>query len=228
MIICPEIIFLHLHKSGGTFANQLLLKCVPGARRAGYHLPYAELPVAQRHLPVAGTVRNPWDYYVSWYFFQRQQERPNALFLTCADNGALDFDGTIRNLVTLHESESRIRALEAAFPQTFMPHGLNLTSRCIGQIRGSGLGFYSFLYRRLYAGAASPRIIPMESLRDGLRALLTDMVPSAGSLASLFLDQVPPLNTSRHGPFRDYYSPALRDLVGRHEQPVIQAHDYRF
>ena len=228
MIICPEFIFLHLHKSGGTFANQLLLKCVPGARRAGYHLPYAELPASLRHLPVAGTVRNPWDYYVSWYFFQRQQERPNALFLTCSDNGALDFDATIRNLVTLHEDESRIRALEAAFPHEFMPHGLNLTSRCIAGIRGSGLGFYSFLYRRLYAGAASPRIIPTEALRDGLRVLLADMTMPAGPLAGMFLEQAPKLNTSRHGPFRDYYSPALRDLVGMHEQAVIQAHDYRF
>lgn len=228
MIICPEFIFLHLHKSGGTFANQLLLKCVPGAHRAGYHLPYAELPAAFRHLPVAGTVRNPWDYYVSWYFFQRQQERPNALFLVCSDKGALDFDGTIRNLVTLHENESRIKALEAAFPREFMQHGLNLTSRCIAHIRGSGLGFYSFLYRRLYAGAASPRIIPTECLRDGLRALLADLATQAGPLATLFLDQAPPLNTSRHGPFRDYYSPSLRDLVGQHEQTVIQAHDYRF
>ncbi|MFV3075486.1 hypothetical protein [Niveispirillum fermenti] len=228
MIICPEFIFLHLHKSGGTFANQLLLKCVPGARRAGYHLPYAELPVSYRHLPVAGTVRNPWDYYVSWYFFQRQQERPNALFLTCSDNGALDFAGTIRNLVTLHEDPARIRVLEAAFPTEFMQHGLNLTSRCIAGIRGTGLGFYSFLYRRLYAGAAAPRIIPTEHLRSGLRALLAGLAVPAEPLATLFLEQAPPMNTSRHGPFRDYYSPALRDLVGLHEQAVILAHDYRF
>ncbi len=39
MIATDHIVFLHLHKSGGTFVNEGLLRFVPEARIVGYHLP---------------------------------------------------------------------------------------------------------------------------------------------------------------------------------------------
>jgi hypothetical protein len=80
MIVTDRLVFLHLHKSGGTFVNALLLRCVPSARQIGYHLPYRELPEIYRNFPVVGTVRSPWAYYVSWFHFQRSRPNPNILF----------------------------------------------------------------------------------------------------------------------------------------------------
>ena len=77
MIATDNLVFVHLHKSGGTFVNELLLRFGQAPRRIGYHLPYREAPDAIRHLPVVGTVRDPWGYYVSWYHFQRAMGRPN-------------------------------------------------------------------------------------------------------------------------------------------------------
>jgi len=37
MIATDRFVFLHLHKSGGTFVNECLLRHVPGARQLGYH-----------------------------------------------------------------------------------------------------------------------------------------------------------------------------------------------
>ena len=71
MIATPRFVFIHLHKSGGTFVNECLLRFVPAARRLGYHLPRAAVPSEYAHLPVLGYVRNPWSYYVSWYAFQK-------------------------------------------------------------------------------------------------------------------------------------------------------------
>lgn len=228
MIICDSFVFLHLHKSGGTFVNQLLLQCVPSACRIGYHLPYAELPTEYPRLPVIGTVRNPWSYYVSWYFFQRGQTRPNPLFLTCSAQGALGFAETISNLATLYADDARIDALAKVFPDHFVSHGLNLTKACILRLRGSGLGLYSFLYERLYRGAPAPRIARMERLREEMRAILTDYDVGRNPLWALFLDQAPSLNTSDHGPYQDYYDPPLRDLISDLDRSVILAHGYEF
>jgi len=226
MIVCDDFVFLHLHKSGGTFVNQMMLKCMPTARRIGYHLPYAELPAEFRHLPVLGSVRNPWDYYVSWYHFQHGQARPNPLFLMASENRALDFSGTIRNLLDLHENDSRINALVDAFPDHFVGHGLNLTKACIAGIRGSGLGFYSFLHQRMYRGA-EVHMLRMESLRDDLRRYLTERDLSS-DLLHYFLDAAPRLNTSEHGPCRDYYNDDLHNAVGKAEANLIEKYDYRF
>ena len=49
--------------------------------------------------PIAlGFVRSPWSYYVSWYSFQSQRPRPNALFRCVSDEGTLDFKASVRNL----------------------------------------------------------------------------------------------------------------------------------
>lgn len=70
MIVTDLFAFIHLHKSGGSFISNFLLRFVPSARRIGYHYPLASLPDAYRHLPVLGSVRNPWDFYISYYCFQ--------------------------------------------------------------------------------------------------------------------------------------------------------------
>ncbi len=228
MIICDKFVFLHLHKSGGTFVGHMMMKCLPSARRVGYHLPYDQLPPALRHLPVVGTVRNPWAYYVSWYHFQAAQPKPNSLYLICSENGTLDFAGTVRNLVMLTEDADRVERLAATFPEQFVNHGLNLTRACIGRIVGSGVGFYTFLYQRLYAQAQTPTILTTEGLRDQLFKLDVGLRGPERMLMQEFLQSMPDLNVSQHGPYRDYYSPELQALVARMEAPVIENHGYSF
>jgi hypothetical protein len=91
MIATDRFVFLHLHKSGGTFVNECLLRFVPGARQLGYHLPRAMIPSELRQLPVLGVVRNPWSYYVSWYAFQAARPQPNPLFGVLSRNRELGF-----------------------------------------------------------------------------------------------------------------------------------------
>lgn len=226
MIICDRFVFLHLHKSGGTFVNQLMLKCMPSARRLGYHLPYRELPNEHRHLPVVGTVRNPLAYYVSWFFFQRGQTNPNALFRVCSDNGKLGFAETVRNLVQLHDDDRRIERLIEAFPEHFVDHGLNLTKACIASLGGSGLGFYSFLYDRLYNGALAPSIVPAEALRTAIRPLVLGGDDDERVRITYFLNEAPRLNISTHGPYEDYYDNRLRAMVLDSDRTIIDAYGY--
>ena len=227
MIVCDAFVFLHLHKSGGTFVNHMMMKCISSARRIGYHLPYSEIPEDYRQLPVLGTVRNPWSYYVSWYHFQHGQAKPNALFRICSEEGALDFSGTIRNLACLHEDEDRIDRLAAVFPDHFVHYGLNMRKQCIERIRGSGLGFYSFLFDRLYQGSA-PHIVPMESLRERLFRLQLGLSAPESADVHDFLRSVPKLNASEHGDYRDYYSADTKDLILRTDARLIDAFGYAF
>lgn len=228
MIVCDGFVFLHLHKSGGTYVNQMLMTCIPSARRIGYHLPYNQLPEAFRALPVVGTVRNPWAYYVSWYHFQQGQARPNPLFLVCSNGGSGDFATTITNLATLESNPDRVGQLVDAFPETFVNYGLNLTKQCISGIAGSGLGFYSFLYDRLYAGAPAPAILKMETLRQQLPTIASGLGAAETIGVHKFLRNTPNLNTSRHDPYQTYYSPETRALVGEMDRKVVAAYGYQF
>jgi hypothetical protein len=229
MILTPRFVYLHLHKSGGTFVNELLLRHVPGAKVAGYHLPRSLVPPHAAALPVLGNVRNPWSYYVSWYSFQLARATPNALFRVLSDGGELDFRGTITRLVTLGENEPLLASVIAALPAQYTNQGLNLPGFALAPIAGSPRGFYSFLHDYLYAGGSSPpHVGRMESLREDLHWLLELVGEPLSPAFEADITALPARNVSRHGPYADYYDDGLARLVGQRDAGVVEAYGYRF
>lgn len=226
MIATDRMVFLHLHKSGGSFVNALLRNCVPGAHLIGYHYPYREIPEAARQLPVVGTVRNPWSYYVSWFHFQVGLPRANALFQTVSDEGRLGFGATIANLLNLAADEPRLQRLEAALPDAYRPRGINLLRRDVADLRASGEGFYSFLYRRLYAGTVEPTIVRTEHLRDELRPVLERVGHLPNARIDSFLNEAPSLNVSRHRATESYFDAGLTRLVAERDRFVVERYGY--
>ena len=80
MICTSRFSFIHLHKAAGQSINDALLKCIPEAWEIGYHYPISMLPASAASLPIIGVVRNPWDWYVSWYAFNNLRGVRNPLF----------------------------------------------------------------------------------------------------------------------------------------------------
>jgi len=229
MIATDRFVYLHLHKSGGTFINECLLRFFADARQIGYHLPRAAIPAALRALPVLGFVRNPWSYYVSWYAFQSQRAQPNALFRCVSDNGTCGFKETVRNLLELGDNEARLDQLLGALPQQYGQHGLNLPSFALAPIRGSGMGFYSYLYRYMYGeNDAALFVGRTENLRADFLAFLQKTDVDISAPLSDFIRHEQARNTSSHGAWRDYYDTSLAAAVARFDHGVIDTFAYRF
>ncbi len=227
MIVTPYFVYVHLHKSGGTFVNDALLRYVPGARAIGYHLPVAQIPQAALHLPVLGLVRNPWSYYVSWFSFQSGLPNPNHLFRCVSEDGSRGFADTIARLLSLERDSRLLEQVLAGLPEGYTGHGLNLPRFALRGLLGSGLGFYSYLYRYMY-GDRTAHIGRMETLRSELPALLagTGFEPPPALLD--YIRNAAELNRSSHADFRSYYDEALRDQVEQADAALIRGHDYRF
>ncbi|HET6546091.1 MAG TPA: hypothetical protein VFG55_05010 [Rhodanobacteraceae bacterium] len=229
MIATDRFVFIHLHKSGGTFVNQCLLRFFPHARRLGYHLPRSRIPASLAELPVLGFVRSPWSYYVSWYAFQSQRPEPNALFRTASEDRTLGFAGTVGNLLRLGTDDALLDRLLPRLPTAYGNRGLNLPGFALEPIRGSGLGFYSYLYRYMVGGGHSNTIIGrMETLRADLLAFLDDLgAPVAPALRD-FVMNAAPLNASRHDTWASYYDERSAALVAERDAAVIEPFGYRF
>jgi hypothetical protein len=229
MIATPRFVFLHLHKSGGTFANECLLRFVPGARQIGYHLPRSAIPAEIAALPVLGLVRNPWSYYVSWYSFQVGLQQQNALFRTLSHDGRLDFKGTISRMVQLGNSPETLESVVQALPARYTNRGLNLPGFVLSRIARSGLGFYAFLHAYMFGATdAALHVGRMESMRTDLPRLLGEVGEPVGSDMLDHIASAAPTNTSRHDDYTGYYDDDLRDLVARRDNTVIERYGYRF
>ena len=229
MIVTPRFVFLHLHKSGGTFVNECLMKFVPDARHMGYHLPRSMIPPEQAALPVLGFVRNPWSFYVSWYSFQLKRPNPNFLFRIISDDGRLDFADTLRNLLDLGAGSIRLDLVLRALPDSYSNQGLNLPRFALAPIRDTQLGFYTNLYRYLYAGGERPVTVGrLEELRDDLIPMLERVSQPVSDEMRRYIETESPRNTSDHIGYTDYYDETLRDLVARRDAEVVHRHGYRF
>lgn len=229
MIATGRFVFLHLHKSGGTFVNECLLRFVADARPIGYHLPRSLIPAELGGLPVLGFVRNPWSYYVSWYAYQAARPKPNALFRVLSDGGRLDFRSTVRNMLELGTRSSHLAPLVAALPREYGNQGINLPGFALAPIAGTGLGFYAYLYRYMFGDPdAGMTIGRMESLRTDLVRMLQATGQSVDAPMREFIEHAPALNAGNHGHYAGMYDDELRELVAVRDAPVIARHGFRF
>ncbi len=230
MIATGKFVFVHLHKSGGSFINQCLLRFFPDAQQLGYHLPLSRLPDTLRRLPVLGFVRSPWSYYVSWFAFQSQRPRPNVLFRCVNDEGRAGFAGTVRNLLHLGDDETRLNRLLALLPDQYgaAGFGLNLPRFALEPIRASGKGFYSYLFDYMYATTThEPFIGRCENLRADFIEFFDKFDIATPPGLREFVSTAPAMNTSRHDDWHAYYDQELADEVSRYDAGVIDRFDYR-
>lgn len=235
MIATDHFLFIHLQTCGDRFAKEFLLGLVPGARALGNHVPRRMTPPSLSSLPALGLVRNPWSYYALWYSLNVRRPNPGAVFRVLSENGALDFEQTVRNMLDLGAADTRLNELISALPPTFTGKGLNLPGFALESIRGSGLGFFSFLYRHMYDGPGVTHILRVERLRDELLPMLLVLGQPINTAMRAYVESAVSLNRganpSRIAAGADYtalYSDELRGLVADRDAQLIARYGYRF
>jgi hypothetical protein len=230
MIVTDKFVFVHLPRTGGTFVSEVIRKFFPSAHEIGYHLPRAALPTEYSHLPVLGGIRNPWEFYPSWYQHQYSDTKYSPLFCGLSENRKLDFVQTIRNALNLGVSDEKLDLLIQALPENFnyqKKHISNVTKDVMGKIRGSGLGLYTFRFNQLFGPADDVFFCRVESLRSDLMAFFERIGAASEPLRSYVLG-LDKKNISEHLHYSTYYTPELAELVLIRDRPLIERFGYAF
>jgi hypothetical protein len=119
--------------------------------------------------------------------------------------------------------------LVRALPARYGNQGLNLPGFALAPIRGTGLGFYSYLYRYMYGGQGSAvHLARMEVLREELPGILQVAGQPISDEMNAFIQYEASRNVSTHHSYAHYYSEDLRNLVAQRDAEVIDRHGYRF
>ena len=234
MICTPKFSFIHLHKTGGQSINELLLTQIPEAKEIGYHLPVAHLPSEARSLPVIGVIRNPWDWYVSWYAFNNLRGVKNPLFNIVSRGKQADFKETIENLLKYPEINAQNEIFKnshrALLPENFENDGgAGFTKDCVNFFKSNEIGYYSLLIERMFGEESDNlRLLRFERLATDFRNVMSELqVPEAGNILAA-LNQQPRKNSSARGHYAHYYDDELRDLVAEKEFSIVQRFEYAF
>jgi hypothetical protein len=186
------------------------------------------MPADLAALPVLGLVRNPWSYYVSWYSFQAAKRQPNSLYRVLSDGGRRGFKDTVRSMLDIGRDAALLGRLLDALPPDYGSRGANLPGFALAPIRGTGLGFYAYLYRYMFDGGDVPaRIGRMESLRQELPGMLESAGCAVDPAMRRFIDGAASRNAASHPPYMELYDDELRELVAECDAPLIERHRFK-
>ena len=213
MIVCKQFVFVHMPKTGGTWLREVFKKY----RHPLWHLKEREGHLTSAEAPpgrlVLGIVRNPWDWYVSWYFFRvREFRERTGLF---GRNPAREWG---KLLTGWHEHLSTPDAQTRDGFQRALP----------GLMDGTLADSYTETHERFFGDDRPTHLARFETLgADVTDFLKAHRIPNKLNLRTA-LRTFPRKNTSRHGPYRDYYDDGARDLVVKADRAIIERYGYEF
>lgn len=230
MLVTDKFIFVHLPRTGGTFVSEVIKKFFPSAHEIGHHLPRELLPREYSHLPILGTVRNPWDFYVSLYHYILPKAAAKLLVSWMNENGGLGFSGSVRNLLNLGVDDKRLDVLIEMLPervdysQTQIP---NVTKNTMRRIRGTGVGYYTFRFNQMIGDSDDVFLCQVGTLKQDLINFFDRIGESTDELRDYVL-QSGKKNSTEHVHYSSYYTPELAELVSIRERPLIDRFGYVF
>jgi mevalonate kinase len=234
MLVTDKFVFLHLPRAGGTFVYDVVKKFFPSAREIGYHFPRELLPNEYSHLPVLGVVRNPWEFYVSWYHHQHSNKRysplKNVLFGCLSEDRNLDFVQTLRNALDLGVRDDKLDVLIRGLPENFNheeKHIPNLTKDLMQKIRGTGIGLYTFRFNQLFGQTDDVFFCRVESLRRDLMAFFERIGVATDVLRNYVLG-LDKKNISEYRHYSTYYTPELAELVSIRDHQLVERFGFTF
>jgi tetratricopeptide (TPR) repeat protein len=235
MIVTERFVFVHMHKTGGQTINRVISNCIDDHRVIGYHYPIAELPGDAGGLPVVGIVRNPWDWYASWYAFNKRPNIRNQLFEVVSDGGSADFRTTVTNLAQLGsdtpESADHREKLSQLLPDTLAGNrAAGLTRSCMQELAEADCGYLSWLVSRMLGDPDSDRLVAgrFENLQEEFLRIMSELgVAEVDAMRTEFENRAR-ANVSRHSHYSHYYDDALRDLVAARDKSLVEQYGYEF
>lgn len=234
MIVNDKFVFLHLQKTGGAFISNTLVKIFPGSKTLASHRPRKDIPEQYQYIPCFGFVRNPWDWYVSWYSYFSSREYTTPIFGVVSDNKKLGFKQTMLNLFdTICQelapdvvNEEIMRHYQTGEPMT--PISQRIKNGELPNVSGGLLsGMFTVTYSK--NGAYSDvRFGRQENLRQDLVQILEELGCRLTEDQRVFIQTNEATNQSTRGNYRDYYDAELRKLVQKREAEYIDYFQYTF
>ena len=230
MIVTDKFVFVHFPRTGGTFITDVIKRFFPSAQEIGYHLPRLLLPHKYSELPVLGTVRNPWEFYVSWYHHVWPRDAATPLHSWLSENGKQQFAGWTRNALNLGMDHDRLDALIEKLPDEvdYRKRNIpNITKDALRKIRGTGVGYYTFRFNHLFGNADGVFFCRQERLRADLIHFLERIGAASDDIRAHILESKKK-NTADHSHYSTYYTPELAELLSTRDRAVIRRFGYTF
>jgi Sulfotransferase family len=197
MIKHNKFIFLHLQKCAGTFVSKFLEKYIDGCTwiHAGTHNGLNSKPLDKF---IFGVVRNPFDWYVSWY--------------------------TKGTHVHGHFSKGKTfpEFIKQLYQQSGMLHDINIDA-----CNSDNIGVFTFRHNKTFK-TYPDYVCKFENLtNDLIKCFEVNKLPLSPENI-LILKNMEKQNTSDHKHYSEYYDDVTKKIIEERESFIIKKYGYEF
>lgn len=232
MIITKNAVFLHIQKTAGTWIRKALEPIM-----LEYHT-HGILSAPRKH--VFTFVRNPWDWYSSYYQFHQNgsdtfdmlldksplisalPERTFSSFIENANDPTPVFRQQVRLRALMKCDLNKDDGLNEVYGVDYHhPHRLMLCDWA-----NTNVSYYQHVYN-LYTQYAT-QVGTVENVHADLISMLQACGELTDDIEAAILSNVPTNVTHDRKHYRDCYTDELIDCVARNNQEIISTYGYKF
>ena len=235
MLVTKHFVLLHFPRTGGVFMRRACRDHLPPdwlLYERPKHGGLARVPAEYAELPMLCFIRNPWDWYVSFFEFTREfwlakgDDAPTSkghYWSVFFDQGRNDFRPTVRAMCTPPAAVGRRWAIAMReWDVDYLTATFSLTTgRLPGETPPDSPLRPPFSNGKLATGR-------YENLRDDVLGFLDrNEIPAPRD----FVEHIrtgAPRHQSRRRPYHEYYDDELRDLVGARAHSIVDEFGYEF
>jgi hypothetical protein len=238
MLVTPHFVFIHIPKTAGRFCRQQIVNYGgPVLYRGGLHEPLVRLPQPFRHLPTIAFVRNPWDWYVSWYYHMHSFGGFNPLFASAIRAGHLEFTPVMQHVFDSIEPGTRAAAelddyLHSPEHAARNSHDLDTAMIAYQREHNCGMLTWRFCFNLGVQAPTPCHVGRFETLADDLIGAMTACGSPLSEQSSARIRASRPLGEGEKRAKRDYHSlytdRRLIERVAEKERLVIAQFGYNF
>ena len=238
MLVTPRFVFIHIPKTAGRFCrHQIVEHAGPVLYRGGLHAPIIRLPQQFDHLPIVSFVRNPWDWYVSWYFHMRDNNGFNPLFANAVNSGKADFNDIMHYVFDSLEAGTEAygnldKYIASEAHRKKESHDLDKSMLDFQRENGCGMLSWRYLFNVGSIGGRQYRIGRYEQLVDDLIDIMESCEVKLSDESIMKIRMASPVGVGKERAKRDfrmmYTDAALIERVLDKERLIIERYNYTF
>ena len=223
MIVHPKFIFVHCQKTGGSFTEQFLNSIYDDCRdyrpkHIGMHEFIMEVANSETSLTLDwirrsikfGCVRNPWAWYVSWWYANSNNKLPSTGMFpdVFTEENINDFGTFLRNIMTIDYG--------------------NMSYIEFPRIVENDFGVYSYRYRRCFYSLTGDLLMDHIIRTDNINLQLATILDLHNAEYNR-LCEFPKKHVGSHKPYWEYYEDdELIELVRYKDRFIIDNHGFKF
>ena len=197
MVRHPKFIYVHLQKCAGTFVSTYLDDNI-SKTKWNPHQKHLGLNVRPKNKFIFGTIRNPFDWYVSWYIF------------------GVNVHGKFSKNKTFPEF------MELLYEQKGMLHDINMNI-----CNRDNIGVYTFRHNKVF-NIYPDFICRFENLEEDLIKCFDENNFPLNEEQKEILYNTKKINTSQHSHYSEYHNDKTIEIIMERDKLIIDKYGYKF